>query len=514
MSATDALAAAAVTHGCTMVNGATGVEGPSPLTTSPWAVPLASFQHAMAVQPLWNRLVDAVARDGEFLQTILTGSDPDFTERLLGIHRRVYLDCAYGTPQEAVLGVFRADYLIGDGAWRNVEVNTISVAFPALATRAAKAFADVSATTHKLQVIDNTAETDVVDGLAAAHELWSVAHGAGADAAAAPSRAVVCFVVQVGERNTGDQRLLSAGLEARGITVIRRSLVELVGGETAGPMPGAFSWDGFRLDNGAAMAQLTEEEAARRSQTSGIPTSDGAWAPVSLFYFRSCYDVTPDFPNDACWAAREAVEASNAIKCPSLPHHLCTWKRIQRVLTDDAVRRRFVTERESATLGACMVGLYLLLRPGDDDATANDAVHATAARVMADAVANPAAYVLKTQKEGTGKIYEGDGMTALLKAHATADDAASRAFRREHLLMERIHSQHRTADLLRWGTLHTGIELEGEVGVYGVLLSTGKGVATRNNAAGYLIRSKPAGDSGGGVMSGVAVLDSLAVLSE
>lgn len=49
-----------------------------------------------------------------------------------------------------------------------------------------------------------------------------------------------------------------------------------------------------------------------------------------MAYFRCGY--TPaDYPGEAEWAAREAIERSAAVKCPSVAYHLAGTKRVQQV---------------------------------------------------------------------------------------------------------------------------------------------------------------------------------------
>ena len=117
----------------------------------------------------------------------------------------------------------------------------------------------------------------------------------GGAAPAAPP--VVVFVVQDGESNSVDQRLLEYGLwNAHGLRVLRRSLGEL--NRTA------------ELQSHTA----SDGTAARRL------VLDGA-VEVSVVYYRAGY--TPDdYPSEAQWDARLLVERSAAVKCPSIDYHL------------------------------------------------------------------------------------------------------------------------------------------------------------------------------------------------
>jgi hypothetical protein len=187
------------------------------------------------------------------------------------------------------------------------------------------------------------------------------------------------------------------------------------------------------------------------------------------------------------------------VKCPSLPYHLCTWKRVQQALTVKAVLRRFADSDEAAdTLHSCMVQQYLLHDPDERTQAAIDR-----------AIADPREYVIKTQREGTGSLITGEDVKRMLTT--PADDPDYTRIRHEHLLMERIHARRRPGRILRNGEVVSVADLECEIGTYGGLLSDGTNVLI-NTAAGYLVRTKSGSQEGGGVMSGVSALDTIAVV--
>jgi glutathione synthetase len=384
--------------------------------------------------------------------------------------------------QRMMLGIFRSDYLIydynrdagsngtnstvvvqsdtvSDGQpFRQVEINTISVAFPALSSRVGRVH--LKPLDHHLRgtVQFFSSEVDVVEGLAAAHDWWRTQYG---------GEAAVVFVVQKGERNAGDQRLLAEGLAGRGVKSVRLTLADLA--------------TGLRVDD-------TTHQAT-------VETPDGT-VPVSLFYLRALYDIR-DFEDDACWAAREQIERCTAVKCPSLPYHLCTWKRVQQALSDATGLREFADEADAKLLHSCMVKQYLLHRT---DPATNAAIE--------QAIADPRQFVVKTQKEGTGGVIVGEDVRTLLSIPPT--DSRYDQVRREHLLMERIPARRRPGRVLRDSQVVDVSDLECEVGSYGVLLSDGE--LKINKAAGYLVRTKSGSHEGGGVMSGVAALDTIAIV--
>jgi glutathione synthase len=482
----DRVTAACLEHGLTMGGGDAGEEAPRvvPLTLQPFRVGRAAFDDVMRSTPLWNTVLDRVARDTAFVLATLEGSDAEFTDPMLAIYRDVYHNKPW--PQETMLGVFRSDYMLADTSsdsaaaaaagnpWKHVEINTIACAFAALSTRVGRVHRDALG----LDVVVSDSEALVVDGLAAAHREWLRQQAAvSAPAAAAP---VVVFVVQHAERNTTDQALLAAGLNALGVATVRLSIADLI--------------QASHID-AAGRTVITPPAAGAPALTSAVD----APLVVSLFYFRSCYDLR-DFPDAASWAMRRDIERSNAIKCPALPHHLCTWKRIQQALSERATLLKYNGGDAASAdlLLGTMVGQHLLNQAPD---------------AMRRAVARPGDYVLKTQKEGAGNIFVGDEMVALLEdalaQRPTA--AAAAAFCNAHLLMERIHADRRPGSVLRGGQVVAVADLEAELGVFGTLLSHGGGGGgeARNATAGYLVRTKGGSSAGGGIMSGVAALDTV-----
>jgi glutathione synthetase len=484
-------------HGVTMLrkDPATGefVKVHAPITLQPLPLSRAALDQLFGFMPLWNLVVDRMARDPKFLLETLRGSDPDFTERLLDIYQRVY---ATRPPeqweQRMMCGVFRSDYLIHDYAtppahdavlspdtdpvqqfdtvgfggkkhpFRHVEINTISAAFPALSTRTSAVHHEVldAHLGNSTDILVSESEAKVVDTLTRAAEWWSSTHGG--------KPGVVVFVVQKGERNTGDQMLLAQGINKRGVHTVRLTLGEI-----------------------AELMTIGDDKVA------SVPVG-GVATPVALFYLRALYDVK-DFDDESCWAARERMERCTAVKCPSLPYHLCTWKRVQQALTVKAVLRRFADSDEAAdTLHSCMVQQYLL---HDPDARTQAAIDR--------AIADPREYVIKTQREGTGSLITGDDVKRMLTT--PADDPDYTRIRHEHLLMERIHARRRPGRILRNGEVVSVADLECEIGTYGGLLSDGTNVLI-NTAAGYLVRTKSGSQEGGGVMSGVSALDTIAVV--
>jgi hypothetical protein len=112
--------------------------------------------------------------------------------------------------------------------------------------------------------------------------------------------------------------------------------------------------------------------------------------PVSIAYFRAGY--TPnDYPTKEEWAARELVENSNAIKCPSVGYHLAGAKAIQAALCKKGVLEQFLDQEECQQLRYCFMEQYFL---GDTD------IKEEVQEAIRDAIENGKNWVLKPQREG------------------------------------------------------------------------------------------------------------------
>ena len=80
--------------------------------------------------PLFNRLIDTIARSPDWLYENLEGLD-EFTSHLLMVSRH-----CQPPSQQVYLSIHRSDYMLGTGnRLQQVEINTISSAFGALAPR-------------------------------------------------------------------------------------------------------------------------------------------------------------------------------------------------------------------------------------------------------------------------------------------------------------------------------------------------------------------------------------------
>ncbi|EKF27916.1 glutathione synthetase, putative [Trypanosoma cruzi marinkellei] len=493
------------------------------VTLQPTTMRRGEFDVLCRRQLLWNEAVNNTARNFQFLLDALretAASDTEFTGRLVNILRDVYL----GTSpyQSLMLGIFRTDYM-RDGAaasteedaaaWKNVEINTISSSFAglsplvsdfhrhismyqrALGVGSANTTADGHQNNDARPNLENAGVLErsksakiVSDALAAAVAAWSSQQQFEAlrDAYEKEQQQcrlldpIVLCIIQEKERNTADQfALILELLESHGILSLRRTLRELQVSMKLHPVP-----------NGPPLAIV-----------------DGRY-PVAVAYFRSTY-VPTDFPTKASWDTRLAVEQSSAIKCPSIPYHLLTFKKFQQLFCDvDNVLTPIAFCGDAAK--ALQLQTHFMpqysLNPVE---VGEDAVQ----RVIDDALQHPARYVLKPQLEGGGNLLAGQDMQEVLRTKVVTNPLLYNRVRREYILMSRIEFPVSSGAFLVNGKV---VQLEknicSEVGIYGVILSDTGGCLMQNDCAGYVVRSKPADVDDGGVMAGVAALDSLVLV--
>jgi len=504
----DRALAYAVTHGLVYSAPAAGDINAhrmthAPLTLLPMPFPKSLFDQVTSLAPLFSSVIDRVARNAAFLEEQLratAAADPLLTGRLLDLQREFYLSAT--PPQPLMLGLFRADYMINAGssaagagtavaaagdAWgiQQIEINTISSAFAGLSPAVAamhqytasrllptpeglepwKAAIPVSASSSEFPAgiarafRAHPASPSAQDNEGPSNAKQSKTAACEEQASPLNADAHVLMVVQEGETNTGDQRILEQELWERwGIPLLRRSLQAIA-------LEGSLRSDGCLEVHGV---------------------------PCFVAYFRAGYRPE-DYLDEACWEARRLIERSTAVKCPSIPYHLAGTKKIQQVLAQPDTLRRFCSEEE-----ACRMEAVFAQQVGLEDEVNNNTS-------IADAIAHPDDWVLKPQREGGGTLVTGTDLVALLQR-------LTPALRAEYVLMRKVRPPQLASVLVRNGAAVLEPAAIAELGIFAVFLSNGSGEPLVNKAAGHLLRSKPAHKQDGGVAAGTAYLDSPALV--
>lgn len=429
----------------------------APFTLNPCPVPRAFTDQMAALAAPFNRLVLGVSRARDFVEETLAGAarTDEFTGRLLEMARNA------NRSQPIHLSVSRSDYFIhhppggGEAQIKQVEMNTISASYPGLAALTYRLHAflmeapgledaprDVPAVGRGL--LFNDPIPTIADAFAAAYALYG------------HPGAFVLMVVQPGETNRFDQRLLEFALRTRGMVTRRMTL---------------------------------EEVEAASSIREGHLSVNGEVA--AIVYFRAAYGPE-DFSTPEAFRARERIEASSAISVPCLYTQLAGTKKIQQTLTDPVVLRRFLAEPEAARVEATFAGQFELEQ------------HVTAGKAEGPAwklaLGDPGRYVLKPQREGGGHNFFDQELVKRIRAMESGERSA-------YVLMERLIPAPHPALLVQGGQARE-VEAVSEIGFFGVCAAENE-VERINTAAGYLVRTKEQGTLEGGVSAGYGYLDSL-----
>jgi glutathione synthase len=480
----------------------------APMSLLPNAYPKEVFQQAHDAAPAFNELVDRVSRDYEFLQSTLGGGvstmDP-YTAKILHLYKQVYVDDPNKlSPAKLAdrLGIHRSDYMLHSSGenepyqLKQVELNTIAASFAGLSCKIANLhqyltsrFSDVTndflkenqkivssdPTSTPLGVPDNPALQQIPLAMKIAHDRYVERFKDGQSS----KDLIILFVVQEGETNTVDQRLLEFALwENHGIPVTRMSLTKL----HSELIPG---------DDGSLRLKSTGQE-------------------IAVIYYRAGYAPTdyPDGDDGIEWSARLRLEQSRAAKCPSLGYHLAGTKKVQQELARPGVLEKFFPEEKEKVdrMRACFAGLYSM----GDDATPEDL---KAAQEVLDG--GEALYVLKPQREGGGYNFYGNELAKKLRENTShKDDEKSNETLvlgdtlAEYILMQRLFPPQQRAILLRGGKVEGTGDSVSELGCYGCLVVDQAGEVVHNEYAGFLLRTKFSNVDEGGVASGFATLSS------
>ena len=476
----------------------------APISLLPNAYPAKAFYSAQGLAPSFNLLVDRISRDAVWLNETLSKTgvadvDP-FTGKLLEMYQDIY--CSEGeigvfAKSADCLGIMRSDYMLHtNNELKQVELNTIASSFAGLAVNVAKMHRHLVQryieedkeieswfTMNKRAVLDiDTCELDSQDkvpenpALSKLPLAMKVSYDRYSEKFNPSASPVILFVVQEGETNTVDQRMLEFQLwEQYQIPVIRMSL-------TAG-----FKY--LRLDEKNGSLNVVKE--------------DGSQQEVSLVYFRAGYAPT-DYPgeNDEEWKTRKKIELSRATKCPSLGYHLAGTKKVQQALARPGNLERFFSDSEQESivpsLRNAFAGLYSLGKDCND----------MDKQAVQDAISgNEGKYVLKPQREGGGYNYYGKNLAEKIKSNVSPDMELKSSLA-EFILMDRLFPPIQLACLLRAGNVEGIGQSISELGCFGTIVSSEKGVVIHNEYAGFLLRTKFSGVDEGGVASGFATLSS------
>lgn len=441
-----------------------------PFSFTPSVIEQARFERIRHSSPVLAKLIHATSEDTAFLiQAIepVAGGDP-FFRALLAMEKQLA-----DAPRLPVL-MMRSDFM--DDQIRGpqlIEFNGIAAGMGPFGQRIhqlhqylsqqwPEAFDDWSSA-HQGPLVANRAITGLADGIAlASHQIKREYADEG------PIRFLM--VVQENEDNVYDQHLLEQALHRRGIQTVRRSFDEL--------------------------SQALSTGAGQRLMLDGVGSID-------FVYLRAGYQyqdyVSPsDSEQDCCEKlalTRMQIERHRVAVNATVSQQLATSKRVQTLLAAMPIDcfSRFGLDIDEAKLVKAVLGN---IRP------------VTLANINWFQGQRSSDWVLKNQGEGGGHCLFDEAILPRLQSLSVANYPS-------WALMRRIQPVPRPSAALVVRQARTQVvdDLISEIGIFTVHVN-GLPATEDNGYAGYLIRSKSAKATEGGVHSGMGVLDSLAFALE
>lgn len=278
-----------------------------PITLFPTPFPKAKYEFAISIQQEINLILHKIAHDNQFLMESLKPiiEIDDFTHNLYTIYENVLKT---GRAQEKSLGLFRSDYMLDDSTQRllQIEVNAISVSFAGLTPILTDLHkANLSKCGIRFDANSNFSNKNTSSELAKGLLIGLEAYG--------NSCLNVLILVEETVINLSDQKQIEFSLKRLNpkVNTIRRTFEQLE--------------SELRLDENRLLFVDNLE--------------------IGVVYFRHAY--SPDDYTVQNINLRTKIELSKAIKCPTIQHHLSGVKKIQQILTDKDVLRKFCSDNES-----------------------------------------------------------------------------------------------------------------------------------------------------------------------
>lgn len=452
-----------ITNGVVLRNAGNPSEAHTiPVTMYPTPFSRHGFETALKIQKSFNSLYYSVVKQPELVLDELlqaSGTEDVFTLRLIDIYKHTIPR----RTQTLTGGLFRSDYLV-DKARTNtdegrqikqVEFNTVSVSFGGLSSKVTSmhrfmAEAAKNSVHGEIPVSDSLHK--LAEGLALMHKSYD----------AGDMQTMVLVVVQPGETNVVDQKLLEYELfNKHGIISVRATLEQISRKTTIG----------------------------ENNRLIFVPNG----AEISVVYFRSGYGPN-DYPTEVEWLARERLESSHAIQCPSVLTQLSGTKKIQQLLTEESFLKKLklnITSEDLAQLQKTFVKIWPL-----------DSESSLGQEGQRLALEEPERFVLKPQREGGGNnVYREDIPSFLQTLDPTSWS--------NYILMELIEPPKVSNKIVRGDEIASG-RIVSELGVFGTVLwdlKTGKELV--NEEAGFLLRTKLQSSNEGGIAAGFGCLDAV-----
>lgn len=246
---------------------------------------------------------------------------------------------------------------------------------------------------------------------------------------------------------------------------------------------------------------------------------------ISVLYFRALY--TPNHFNENIWKIREMFEFSDAIKIPSLPYQLVGSKKIQMLLLDNDILKKYISlnlNKEKKSDEQITKDMTLLKKTFALQVDPSQNINA---HIIQDAINNENNYLLKPQREGGKNNLHGNQVKQKLKLFY---DHNKKQTLSHYVLMQRLFPSTFTAIHCRTQEMKNEIcttnisnEQQKKKPSHLIQFSPEKSISEfslfhnfifyknkniLNEQKGYLVRTKNYTEKEGGAICGISSLDS------
>lgn len=444
-----------------------------PYTLLPTRIPQQAYDTMVRLGPIFNKMVDRMARDPQFVLSALAEArkaDYCLTGHLCDVLERKLSHLGSDAQRrQLMLGIHRGDYMLHEGSLPQlVEFNTIASGMCGQSHYTQELHRYVMDTSSlKLQnEIPNLKPSESLSGVV---DSFYHAHSIATDGCDDRGDAVILFVVQPRERNVFDQKHLEHELWRRyKVKVVRLTLTEIADRVFRDSNDRLFMYVRNVAYNGFAYSASRTHSPSRycRKETE---------QRISVVYFRAGYGPADyptekvciiavecaDHPNDidpdslhTCaakeWYAREEIELSNAIKCPTVEYQLIGTKKIQQVWSSEGVLEKFLSADEAQFMRSAFTDIHALDDP-------------TSSATISYALENYMDYVLKPQREGGGNLVYGKRVADML-SNLSEDDT------HRYILMRRIRPKSQSAVLVKSDDTHETGDALTEIGIFSIFI--------------------------------------------
>ncbi|VTZ69109.1 glutathione synthetase, putative [Plasmodium chabaudi chabaudi] len=515
---------------------------------------------------LFSEIFDNIVCDLPFLLSVLEnvkGND-EFSKKIIDICERVYLSKENGRDinNEIRCVIGRSDYMKHDGNMDNdseikqIEYNTISVAFGNLSSIIFEAHKNMIKEIYKeyfpymneqskeeiFEILDTKFDNNFLEGIVTciekAHNIY-IENGNKLESD--KNKVITICILHDDDVNNFDRyrtqyELSKLGISHRYFTIKQLQNLfekkkiflnytdETLNESISRLMNNASKCNEKKIRPGKLMINLNDDNV-NSDIGNIIEQYKKNIFEVSVIYFRALY--APSHYNEIIWELREMMEFSDAVKVPSLPYQLVGLKKIQMLLLDDEILRKYISmdlNKNKKSEEQIVNDMNIIKKTFALQIDPSLNKHSD---IISYAIKNENKFILKPQREGGQNNFHGKDVKEKLMLYYKPEEKNKLSF---YVLMEKLFPSPFPAIHCRIketnkndgqknnsnycdeeDTQFIEFSIEQSISEFGffhnIIFFKDKNVL--NEQKGYLVRTKNVNENEGGAICGISSLDSV-----